>query len=344
MPGAPSSTPYALCYSGNNFVYFSAHAPEGEELYVADLVAGTLGIAMDIWKGDGSSEPYGTTRVNGSEVVFTAEDGVHGRELWIISVQGEVAMAVDIFSDGVQNPSSYPAQLTPLGKRLFFVADDVSQGRELWVWDGETATCVKDIFPGQAGSYPDHLTVVGEKLYFSAESPEFGRRLWVTDGTAAGTGRGQGDPVIPSSAPKHLFVFGDTLLLSAYTDRYGEELFGVLPNRRLEQIKNINPDEASSYPQGFVIWGAHVYFQADDGTNGAELWRTDGTEGGTVRVRDLAPVPYKAPRVSELRVTDTGLVVAGWRSERGDELYQYRTPDAPPVLLDDIARPFWFSR
>jgi ELWxxDGT repeat protein len=33
--------------------------------------------------------------------------------------------------------------------------------------------------------------------------------------------------------------------------------------------------------------GSSVYFVADDGTSGAELWRTNGTEGGTVLIKDI---------------------------------------------------------
>ncbi|HNL53698.1 MAG TPA: hypothetical protein PKI36_04755, partial [Turneriella sp.] len=37
----------------------------------------------------------------------------------------------------------------------------------------------------------------------------------------------------------------------------------------------------------FTPMGGNAYFQANDGTNGAELWKTDGTTGGTVMVADL---------------------------------------------------------
>ncbi len=46
---------------------------------------------------------------------------------------------------------------------------------------------------------------------------------------------------------------------------------------------------AGAGPSGFVDFNGEVYFSADDGINGRELWKTDGTTAGTVLVVDIFP-------------------------------------------------------
>jgi ELWxxDGT repeat protein len=39
-----------------------------------------------------------------------------------------------------------------------------------------------------------------------------------------------------------------------------------------------------------------LFFSAENATGGRELWRTDGTEAGTVRVKDIYPgAPHSTP-------------------------------------------------
>jgi ELWxxDGT repeat protein len=52
-------------------------------------------------------------------------------------------------------------------------------------------------------------------------------------------------------------------------------------------IKDIRPGVGSNYSSYTVNINGTLYFTANDGTHGVELWKTDGTANGTVMVADL---------------------------------------------------------
>ncbi len=54
-------------------------------------------------------------------------------------------------------------------------------------------------------------------------------------------------------------------------------------------VKDIYGGSGSSWVSGITDVNGVVYFTANDGIHGSELWRTDGTEAGTVMVEDLTP-------------------------------------------------------
>ena len=46
-----------------------------------------------------------------------------------------------------------------------------------------------------------------------------------------------------------------------------------------------------SSPRSLTVVGNTVFFSANDGHHGFELWKTDGTAAGTVMVKDVYPGP-----------------------------------------------------
>ena len=50
-----------------------------------------------------------------------------------------------------------------------------------------------------------------------------------------------------------------------------------------------DPHTPPSRPSGFAGVGGTLFFTADDGIHGRELWKSDGTKAGTVLVKDIDP-------------------------------------------------------
>jgi ELWxxDGT repeat protein len=170
-------------------------------------------------------------------VVFAADDGVHGTELW--RTDGTAAGTVMV-KDVNPAGSSAPLYLCGDGDSgLFFTAEDGVHGHELWRSDGTAAgtQMIRDINPGRPSSYPGRDANpnqcsgrLGSKWLLSADDGTHGSEPWVTDGTEQGT---------------HL-------------------------------LADLNPSEGSD-PAFYVPAAGRVFFWAREPEFGLEVWSTDGT-------------------------------------------------------------------
>ena len=52
-------------------------------------------------------------------------------------------------------------------------------------------------------------------------------------------------------------------------------------------VKDIYPGKESSDPGNLTEVGGTLYFSADDGVHGMELWKSDGSDLTTVMVMDI---------------------------------------------------------
>jgi len=122
----------------DNIIYFQGRneslIDKGYELYKYDIAQNKISLAADINKttgGDSSSSPVELTAAHGY-LYFSADDDVHGRELWKLDLATEqVSMAIDINPDG-KNSHSNPCCLVEVNDVLYFSADDGVNGRELY--------------------------------------------------------------------------------------------------------------------------------------------------------------------------------------------------------------------
>jgi ELWxxDGT repeat protein len=171
-------------------------------------------------------------------------------------------------------------------------------GDEPWVSDGTAAGThlIEDINPQVAdyGSFPDEFVNFGGRLAFVADDGISGRELWISDGTAAGTKLlADINPGSASSNPNHLFTANGALYFFA-TDASGNSKFMRLasPGAAVEALATLSPQPTAPFAacaeDGAVAIGAQMFFAADDGKSGLELWTSDGTAAGTHLTADIA--------------------------------------------------------
>lgn len=164
----------------------------------------------------------------GNRVYFTADDGVHGVELWVTDGTPAGTLLVADLNPGAA--SSEPLQLAAAGGALFFVAEDGGHGREVWCVPapGATPVLLADIVAGLGSSVPRELMIDGTRVYWSAHAPLFGRELFSSDCTPAGTGIVGDIATGPeSSNPSGMTRFGSRLYFKARDGIHGYELWAL---------------------------------------------------------------------------------------------------------------------
>jgi ELWxxDGT repeat protein len=113
------------------FYFAAATVSTGEELWVSDGTVDGTRLLTDIRPGPRGAGIRDLTVVAArgrSALLFAADDGVHGHELW--TVQGGQPRLVQDIEAGPG--SSSPSDFVVAGTRVYFAAWDHEHGRELW--------------------------------------------------------------------------------------------------------------------------------------------------------------------------------------------------------------------
>ncbi|MEE9493212.1 MAG: SdrD B-like domain-containing protein [Gammaproteobacteria bacterium] len=281
----------AFTLLGNHLIYFGGqreYSFTADKLWGFDVATGVKTLLKGSEQIHDNSISNRTTVFNG-ELYFSYNSSDTGRELW--KTDGTVNSTVLVADIHVGNKGSYPSSFGVFNNELYFFAGDGRHGRELWKTDGTASGTVR-VSNISGGYKPFELTVADSGLYFkmyssntvTSDSPV---QLWKSDGTAAGTERVY---EVENNATD-LFVFGDKVYFAVDDGVHGLELWvsdGSANGTRL--LKDINPGSSDSlrrYSFQLTAYKNSLFFIADDGVHGHELWETDGTPAGTHLVDDF---------------------------------------------------------
>ena len=289
--GATGSSP-AFLTAFNGGMYFSAEADagQGRELHVLSASVTTNVHNFSTEAGEGGDPKYLT--VFNSKLYMQADShGLNkGVELFVYD-GNTVELAADINSNGAD--SSNPSHMYVFNSQLYMSADKGDGiGQELYVYDGTNEpTLVADINPGADGSFPEWLTEFNSTLHFTAVRPDTGRELFRLDGTTAVLvadtvpGTGSGTFGLMATLDGKLFV-------PYYTKALGWELHRLSDSgTALQLVVDLDNEIVGSAPHDLAIHDGELYFAANDGVHGDELWKYNSTHGAAL-VADLTAGRY----------------------------------------------------
>ncbi|HEV7300726.1 MAG TPA: ELWxxDGT repeat protein [Tepidisphaeraceae bacterium] len=269
----------------DNQIFFAARSVDSDtELWTSDgTEAGTRRL-KDLNAGPASSSPRLFTTAGG-KMFFVANTGGVSGQLWQSDGTADGTSLVKPISAS-PNGAGITA-LVPFGDRVAFVASDAN-GPELWVSDGTDGGTyiVQDIAPAGSAAFVQNLTVVGDQLYFTArdfsDPAQSPFALYRTNG-AAGNLQRLHTFAGSATSPSAMTAVGSTLYVAQPGYSAGTTLF-----------KSDGTSAGTVALRGFssLAWltaaGDTLYMTANGSAlEGAELWKSDGTEQGTQLVADV---------------------------------------------------------
>jgi ELWxxDGT repeat protein len=295
-PGAADSNPGWFEIAAGVIFFSADDGVHGDELWKTDGTAAGTVLVKDINPGAGGSSPQYLTHIGSSwgKVLFTADDGVHGRELWVSDGTAAGTFLVKDINPGAAN--GYPSQpyYPGSGAVAYFAADNGAIGRQLWESDGTNAGTKMYTVNPTGSAFPSGMNLFNGKLVFAAFDAAHGQELWsVAPGDYAGAVLLRDINPGPANGNPYAFAVADPLLLFIGNDG----VHGAEPWRTdgttagTQMVKDVNPGA----PDGSISWGEMastfytVVFFATDGVHGAEPWVTDGWDAGTAMLRDVRP-------------------------------------------------------
>jgi ELWxxDGT repeat protein len=253
----------------------------GSSLWVSDgTAAGTMQLTSF---PEGSFIGLSNAPVGGGDLYFTVAGTLPAAPvLW--ATDGTAAGTAAV-SGMAAAPSGFTASydLTAAGDSVYAITGTGTEV-QLWKATNGAATLVKSI-DNSAGVLPGPVVAgpANGQVYFAVNQAS-GDQVWTTDGTTT---------TLVSQLPPSAASNSSTVDSMAVVN--GAPYFSVGTPGALMTPDGKGGAVSLPLPAGVAgVWAVNavngrLYFMADDGVHGNELWSTDGTANGAVRLTDINP-------------------------------------------------------
>ena len=289
--GQPSSPKYFALLKDK--LYFSAFEnTTGYELYATDGTEAGTNLITDLLPGQGSGvrgNDNGGFFIYNNLLYFNGSDSAYSARLCVSD--GTAAGTHSILRDQLQ--MTYPVVFK---NKLYFRDYITTTSCRLWVSDGTGTYLFKDFDATPSVWCLRNMGgVYNGRFYFAAgDANTTGYEPWSTDGTLAGTGvLTDIIPGKPGSEGLFLTAFNNKLYGYAYDALHGYEPWitdGTAAGTHMLADICKGPCSNiwdSTLRHNFTEYNHHLYFGAQDGISGINLWVTKGTDTNTHIVKPL---------------------------------------------------------
>ncbi|MBX7226753.1 MAG: T9SS type A sorting domain-containing protein [Chitinophagales bacterium] len=308
FPGEPSANPYGLKVVNDHLIFNVAISDTLDAFYSIN----TNGDLEKLFEfapifGHGTGIGYVSTETNIFEkrLLFVLEDrNIPKQQLWITD---GTKNGTFFLKDVSQFASFNISNLFLLNDEIYFLID--GEETALWKTNGTTAGTVRikslcnynGVDPCYSQYNFDAHAMPNNKFIFFAGIPGEDVEPWITDGTTAGTNIFPIQPgILPFNRGMALqggsvlngkLIFGADIQNGIGFEPYSSD--GTVAGTVL--IKNINTTSGNNYhnkhgrPSEFYQYNSKVFFNANDGVKGDEIWVTDGTTAETKMLVETQP-------------------------------------------------------
>lgn len=297
------------------------------ELWKTNGTVATTSLVKTLGRAGGLTHMSGLSGRAGEALYFSNSTPETGVELWVSN--GTSAGTVQLREINPGSGDSYPGSFVQVGMKAYFRADRGDSWRHLWITDGSTAgtTLLKE-FTSSIGA----MAAAGNRLVFSGTDATYGKEMWASQGTAPMTYLVRNFAGTSSSEPSAFLNVGSRLFFTAKPAGWRHLMVTDGTAEGTRETGQSSP--YTNHLSGGAALGNHLIYGSEDLNDHYDLYKTDGTVAGTVKVKEIYPAGNAAPRA--FVGMDGYVLFSADDGVNGRELWRSDGTDAGTTLVKDV--------